>query len=68
MFNYNSNYYNMGYSSTSRHSITIPMLLPGPKHIIETEILNIDPQGRSGSIGVMLSHCLLGNNGISTMR
>lgn len=68
MFTYNGLYYNMGYNSNSRHSITVPVLLPGPKHIVETEILNIDPQGRSGSIGVMLSHSLLNSKGLSTMR
>lgn len=33
----------------------IPVLLPGPKHIIEANVISLDPAGRAGQIVLMLS-------------
>lgn len=52
---YDPNMYVMGYSRSSLQCCTIPVLLPGPKHIIETEIKSIDAQGRATSVLVILS-------------
>lgn len=44
----------MGKDAASNQSISVPVLLPGPKHIVETQLLSVDPQGRAGQILVML--------------
>jgi len=51
----------MGYSQPSqsqwskhRQTITVPILLPGPKQSAEAEILSIDLQGRAGQVLVLL--------------
>lgn len=67
IFSYNSEYYVMGHTSNSKHCINVPVLLPGPKHKFETEILNTDPQGRAGQVIVMLTHGLLSNVGEDVM-
>ena len=59
VFSYNPEYYVMGHNSNSQQSISVPVLLPGPKVIIETEVLNVDSQGRSGQIAVMLTNSIL---------
>jgi hypothetical protein len=54
LFAFDSNTYVMGHEPESQQSIVIPILLPGPKQLLETSIYNIDPQGRAGQILVML--------------
>jgi len=59
MFNYDSTLYSCGYgeeggSSGQKHSIPIPIILPGPKHVVEAEMLSIDPMGRAGQVLVLL--------------
>ena len=54
-FTYNPAYYVMGYSRDSLPSMPVPILLPGPKQIFETEIKCIDETGRSDNILVIVS-------------
>jgi hypothetical protein len=54
MLTFDQNLYVMGHAENSYQSMTIPILLPGPKHVIETQILSCDPQGRAGQILIML--------------
>ena len=55
----------MGHNSNSQQCISVPVLLPGPKLLIETEVLNVDPQGRAGQITVMLTNSVLSHTGPS---
>ena len=57
----------MGHCPNSKHCINVPLLLPGPKHKFQTEIMNTDPQGRAGQVVVMLTHAMLNNNGADMM-
>lgn len=54
LFVYDDELYAMGYSTRSSSVITIPILLPGPKHIVETEVMNIDPQGKAGQVVILM--------------
>ena len=54
VFTFDQNLYVMGHVPSSNQSVTIPILLPGPKHVIETEVLSVDPQGRAGLILILL--------------
>lgn len=51
---YDQTQYKMGYDEASNQSISIPIILPGPKLIVETEIYSIDEQGRGGQV-----YCIL---------
>jgi Bardet-Biedl syndrome 1 protein len=33
----------------------IPVLLPGPKHFVELNVLSLDPSGRAGQVTIMMS-------------
>lgn len=60
MFSFDSSLYSFGYGGPGlkpRQCIPVPILLPGPKHVFEAELLSTDPQGRAGQVLV-----LLGNN------
>lgn len=39
-----------------RRSLSVPMLLPGPKYVLDAELTNIDPQGRAGQVLLLLYH------------
>lgn len=67
IFSYNTDYYIMGHCPESQQSIAVPILLPGPKHVIETQILNTDAQGRAGQVVVMLTHGLLSTGGANVV-
>lgn len=54
VFSYDPGLYSMGFDSSSKQSINIPLLLPGPKIIVETHVLSVDVQGRSGQILCLL--------------
>jgi len=54
-FSYNPDMYVMGYSRTSRQCIPVSILLPGPRHVVETEVRNTDAQGRASTILIVLS-------------
>eukprot|EP01038_Epipyxis_sp_PR26KG_P009508 gene9508-12808_t len=54
LFSYDNNLYVMGHDVNSSQNIIVPILLPGPKHIIETQVLCIDPQGRAGQLQLLL--------------
>ena len=55
LFSFDDSLYYMGYSSaSSSQSISIPILIPGPKLTYEAEVLNIDPTGRAGQILVLM--------------
>uniref|UniRef100_A0A7S0XEZ2 Bardet-Biedl syndrome 1 N-terminal domain-containing protein n=1 Tax=Chromulina nebulosa TaxID=96789 RepID=A0A7S0XEZ2_9STRA len=56
LFNFESELYMMGHNSKSKQCIALPSLLPGVKHIQEASILNIDPQGRSGNVLIIIHH------------
>lgn len=51
---FDANLYVMGHSAASKQCLSIPMLLPGPKYILETEVLSIDAQGRAGVVYLLL--------------
>lgn len=54
VFSYDEELYRMGYDVNSQQCIMVPVLLPGPKQIFETQTMCIDPQGRAGQILVLL--------------
>ena len=54
-FSFNPAYYCMGYSSDSLPSMPVPLLLPGPKQIFETEIKCIDVHGRADNVLVVVA-------------
>lgn len=54
LFSFDPNLYVMGHEKSSQHMVPVPILLPGPKHLLETHVLCIDPQGRSGQISILL--------------
>mmetsp|Transcript_13797 Transcript_13797/g.22981 ORF Transcript_13797/g.22981 Transcript_13797/m.22981 type:complete len:603 (+) Transcript_13797:119-1927(+) len=56
VFSFDPNLYVMGHDLHSRQSVVVPILLPGPKQLVETQVLSIDPQGRAGQILVLLYH------------
>ena len=39
-----------------KQCIVIPALIPGAKHFLEIKLRCIDPQGRSGSVVVVMKH------------
>ena len=54
-FSYDPNIYAMGHKKNSLQCLPIPILLPGPKHIAETEIRCVDSLGGPGMVLVILS-------------
>ena len=54
-FSFNPAYYCMGYSRDSLPSMPVPLLLPGPKQIFETEIKCIDVHGRADNVLVVVA-------------
>ena len=54
LFSFDADLYVMGHDVNSKQCIVVPFLLPGPKHTIEAEVLSVDPQGRSGSLLLLL--------------
>ena len=54
IFSFDSELYIMGHNDKSKQSVKVPVLLTGPKHIFDTEIQSIDPQGKSGQLLVYL--------------
>lgn len=57
MFSFDAEMYVMGTQQQGKggqQSIPVPILLPGPKHIIEAEVLSIDAMGRSGQLLLLL--------------
>ena len=54
LFSFDSELYVMGHDANSRQCIVMPLLLPGPKHTVEAEILSVDPQGRAGAVLLLL--------------
>ena len=54
LFSFDSELYVMGHDRHSKQCIVVPFLLPGPKHTIEAEILSVDPQGRAGTVLLLL--------------
>jgi len=54
VFSFDPNLYVMGYDHNSCQNITVPVLLPGPKQLVETQVLCVDEQGRAGTILVLL--------------
>lgn len=40
----------------SKQCISVPILLPGPRHIVEAEILSVDAAGRAGSVLILLAN------------
>lgn len=46
--------YAMGQGEGSQQSIPVPILLPGPKYLVEAEVMNIDAQGRAGQVVLLL--------------
>ena len=54
LFSFDPELYVMGHDASSRQCIVMPVLLPGPKHTVEAEILSVDPQGRAGTVLLLL--------------
>jgi len=54
LFIYDDELYAIGYSKRSVPVISVPILLPGPKHSVETEVMNIDPQGKAGQVVILM--------------
>lgn len=54
LFSFDTNLYVMGHDSSSQQSLAIPVLLPGPKHVVETHVLSVEPQGRAGQVLLLL--------------
>jgi hypothetical protein len=54
VFSFDVDQYVMGFDANSQQSIFVPVLLPGPRVIFETQILSVDPMGRSGQIMCLL--------------
>ena len=54
-FSFNPSYYSMGYNRDSAPSVPVPVLLPGPKQIFETEIKCVHANGRGDSVLVIVS-------------
>lgn len=54
VFSFDPEQYMMGYDELSRPSVYVPILLPGPKIVVETTILSIDSMGRAGQILCLL--------------
>jgi len=59
---FDANLYAMGHAtsarSTVRNILPVPILLPGPKHIIEAEVVSIDEFGRAAQIMIFLVQAL----------
>ena len=55
IFSYDSSLYVVKCLGGANHTIVVPILLPGPKHCFEAEVLCVDPQGRAGQIVILLS-------------
>ena len=55
IFSYDSTIYVVKSLGGVNHSIPVSILLPGPKHCFEAEVVCIDSQGRAGQIILMLS-------------
>ena len=54
-FSYDPNIYAMGYKKNSIQCLPVPILLPGPKHIAESEIRCVDSLGGPGVVYVILT-------------
>jgi Bardet-Biedl syndrome 1 protein len=50
VFSFDTKAYTMGFDEKSQQSLYVSVLLPGPRAILETQILSIDPMGRGGQI------------------
>jgi Bardet-Biedl syndrome 1 protein len=50
VFSFDVRAYSMGFDDKSQQSLYVPVLLPGPRLVLETQILCIDPIGRGGQI------------------
>jgi Bardet-Biedl syndrome 1 protein len=66
LFSFDSNLYVMGHDSSSQQSLSIPVLLPGPKHCVETHVMSVDPQGRAGQVLLLLYSSSNSSVGISS--
>eukprot|EP00603_Paraphysomonas_imperforata_P008422 CAMPEP_0114427968 /NCGR_PEP_ID=MMETSP0103-20121206/8665_1 /TAXON_ID=37642 ORGANISM="Paraphysomonas imperforata, Strain PA2" /NCGR_SAMPLE_ID=MMETSP0103 /ASSEMBLY_ACC=CAM_ASM_000201 /LENGTH=599 /DNA_ID=CAMNT_0001597133 /DNA_START=109 /DNA_END=1908 /DNA_ORIENTATION=- len=45
-----------GNASHAKQCISVPILLPGPRHAVEAELLSIDPNGRAGTVMILLAN------------
>jgi hypothetical protein len=54
VFSYDSQLYMVKSISGVNSTIPVPILLPGPKHCYEAEVMCVDAQGRGGQIVVLL--------------
>lgn len=66
VFSFDEELYRMGYDATSQQNIVVPILLPGPKQTVETQVKCIDPQGRAGQI-LVLMYNVAASSSLSTM-
>lgn len=57
LFSFDPDHYVMGYDDKSSQSIVVPVLLPGVKHLVQTQVMCIDAGGRSAQILCLLYAC-----------
>lgn len=64
LFAFDPRCYVMGHEQGSAQCLAVPLLLPGPRIILETRILCIDPVGRGGQLMCLLYQTVTASGGV----